>query len=343
MDSTGSSRALARLAVVVLAAGLTGVVAGGPPATAQPAVHVQTLRLPGLPGSTGPTEAHAVNNAGTVAGAATTASGVQHAVLWVKGKIVDLDPGREHVSDTAYGVNSSGQAVGQEAGEFFVKNALLWRDGRRIVLRQLDSPDNGQVFSCTARTIDDVGVIGGHCYLEENSTVSSIPVLWRGAVPSRPWPYGQVNALGAAGHLAGYLGVGDNDGVLRAALDVGSGPEPLPGLGGHTDIAFDVNATDVVAGVSERRPVVWRGGAVRALPTPSGTGAAYGINRWGTVAGVEGAIPRPVAWKKGLLTPLGPARGSAAAINDRGDVVGWSSDASGRRTGIRWHLLDDGA
>ena len=347
MHSPRSSRPLARLAVVLLAtclaAGATGVVSGGSAATAQPALRVETLRLPGLPGSTGHTEAHAVNNAGTIAGAATTATGVQHAALWVKGKIVDLDAGRTDVTDTAFGVNSSGQAVGQDDTAGYAP--LLWRDGRRIVLRSPASSGAHQVSNCTALTIDDAGVIGGYCFVEENGTVSSIPVLWRDEVPSRPWRYGRVNAIGAAGHLAGFLGVGDNDQVLRATLDVGSGPVTLPTLGGEQDIAFDVNATDVVVGMSNGRPVVWRGGSVRALPARSGGGAAYGINRWGTVAGAAGGTLRPVVWKNGLLIPMGPSSGSATDINDRGDVVGWSTgtDTGAPRTAIRWHLVDDGA
>jgi len=162
-----------------------------------------------------------------------------------------------------------------------------------------------------------------------------------GRTPSVLWTWGRVNAINDAGHLAGRSEPGVDADVLQAVVDTGAGLVVLPPLvaGGQQDQAFALNDRDVVAGQSEGQPVTWTGGRVAALPTPSGAGSAFGINRWGTVVGVEGSASRPVAWKQGTFTALGPPHGAAVAVGDRGDVVGWSTALSGKTTALHWWLL----
>lgn len=329
-------------ALTVLAGALAAPAAlGAPSAAADAALRVHTTRLPGLPGAHGSTEAHAVNAAGVVAGAATTAGGALHAVVWVRGAVLDLDRGRAVSADTARGINSAGDVVGedQSLGRFHAR-AVLWRDGRRTVLPAPPPPPSDFLYGCFASAVDDAGLVGGYCEVDINSSVNSMPVLWRDGVPSVPWSWGRVSAIGSAGRLAGRYEPGFDGDVLQAVLDSGSGFRVLPPLvaGSTQDQALGVNGQDVAVGESGGRPVRWSGGSAVALPAPSGTGVAYGINRWGTAVGAEGLVPRPVAWKQGALVPLAAARGAAVAVGDRGTAVGWTETAAGVRTAVRWQL-----
>lgn len=350
------SRTPALAAVVVVGA----LLAAAAPATAAPTTAaettttrttttrttttVQTQRLPGLPGSTGSTEAYAVNASGTVAGAATTAGGDWHAVMWVDRTLVDLDRGRTVHDDAAYGVNASGAVVGAQdvrTGRYHAR-AVLWQGGRRVVLPVPEPPSGDPLYGCLALDVDDDGLIGGYCEVDVNGSVNGFPVVWRGGVPEVPWAWGHVAAVGAAGHLAGRYEPGFDADPLQAVEQTGQPagsyvvlPSLVPG-DDPQDQALDLNAADVAVGQSAGRPVRWTGSGVVALPTSSGGGAAYGINRWGTVAGVDGS--RPVAWRQGQRVALSPGAGTAQDVDDRGDVVGWRTDAGGVTTATRWHL-----
>jgi probable HAF family extracellular repeat protein len=89
-------------------------------------------------------------------------------------------------------------------------------------------------------------------------------------------------------------------------------------------------------------PVVWRHGSIAALPLlGGGNGAAFGLNNRGQVAGeaettvVEPTCVspqvlqfKPVIWDRDGVHELprspGDPVGAALAVNDRGEVVGWS-------------------
>jgi probable HAF family extracellular repeat protein len=89
-------------------------------------------------------------------------------------------------------------------------------------------------------------------------------------------------------------------------------------------------------------PVVWRHGSIAALPLlGGGNGAAFGLNNRGQVAGeaetnvVEPTCVspqvfqfKPVIWDRDGIHELptfpGDPVGAALAVNDRGEVVGWS-------------------
>ena len=88
-------------------------------------------------------------------------------------------------------------------------------------------------------------------------------------------------------------------------------------------------------------PFLWRGGVMTPLPTLGGNnGSANEINNWGQVVGsaenptldptcqASTLQMKPVLWEKGRIQELptfpGDLDGSAAAINDRGEAVGFS-------------------
>ena len=138
---------------------------------------------------------------------------------------------------------------------------------------------------------------------------------------------------------------------------------PLPALGGHNGAANKINNPGEVAGTAENnipdstcpsggpqkyqfKPVVWRNGAVRELPTYSADpdGTAMAINDLGQAAGSSGYCTafspiildnlqplHALLWKDGRATDLGTLGGTghgfgirAENLNNPGQVIGYS-------------------
>jgi probable HAF family extracellular repeat protein len=142
--------------------------------------------------------------------------------------------------------------------------------------------------------------------------------------------------LGAA-PLTPALAAPDAAGVPIAAyrvVDLGTLP------GGSFSAALAVNERVEVAGQSDGRAVMWRGGRIIDLGTPAGTGSvALDISELGEVVGYRqvGDGFRAFRWQAGELVDLVPLPGDtssfALAVNDRGEVVGFG-DPSSRP--VRW-------
>ncbi|HTB13483.1 MAG TPA: hypothetical protein VK752_18010 [Bryobacteraceae bacterium] len=167
-----------------------------------------------------------------------------------------------------------------------------------------------------------------------------------------------------------FCGFGDHliclGAIWRGAL------RPLPTLGGDNAMAFALNNRSQVIGVAENsthdalcpapqlldfKPVVWgpAPNAITALPTLPGdtVGFALGINDLGQVVGSTGdcsntvvtavgllAGPHAVLWENGSAIDLGnlggKTMGKAAAINNRGEVAGFSDLADGTVHSFLW-------
>ena len=148
--------------------------------------------------------------------------------------------------------------------------------------------------------------------------------------------------------------------------------KPLRTLGGANAMALALNNRGQVIGVAENsthdpgcvapqvldfQPVVWGPGAgdVQNLPTLPGdtVGFALGINDLGQMVGSSGtcantvvtavgllAGPHAVLWENGSVKPLGnlggKTMGKAAAINNRGEVAGFSDVADGTVHSFLW-------
>ena len=135
---------------------------------------------------------------------------------------------------------------------------------------------------------------------------------------------------------------------------------PLPTLGGNNAMALALNNRGQITGVAENgrhdskclspqvldfEAVVWgpNKGEIQGLPPLPGdtVGFALGINDRGQVVGSSGSCantvvtavglfvgPHAVLWESGSVTNLGSlggTMGKAGAINNRGEVVGFSS------------------
>jgi len=122
---------------------------------------------------------------------------------------------------------------------------------------------------------------------------------------------------------------------------------PLPGDTAST--AFGINnhhqATGVSSGPGGERAVLWTAdGSVAVLPGVAGQGSrARALNDRGDVVGAAdgGAGLRAVVWRGGgpalqLGALPGRATSEAIAVNARGDIVGYSSDATGARRATLW-------
>jgi uncharacterized membrane protein len=131
---------------------------------------------------------------------------------------------------------------------------------------------------------------------------------------------------GAAGSGAAGSGVARPVSPSYRVFDLGT----LPGA--SDSAALGVNDRGVVVGNSGGQAVLWRNGRIVELGAPGPGSSAVDINERGEVVGngsVDGAS-RAFMWRHGRISVLPPLPGDqnsfANAVNDRGDVVGFSRD-----------------
>ena len=212
-------------------------------------------------------------------------------------------------SSFAWGINDSGQVVGWSyTAENAATHAVLWQNG----------------------TMTDLGALGGS---------------WSAAV-----------AINSAGQVVGFSYPAGT--AQRAVLWQNGTVTELGTLGGTHSSAIGINDAGQVVGWSSPEgnvgyhAVLWQGGTTRDLGTLGGTSSnAYGINDAGQIVGRSQTAGdggySAVLWQNatmksgsGTITDLGTLGGSwseAHAINEAGQIVGWSTTVAGEPRAVLWH------
>ena len=305
----------------------TGVVAG----------QTTITNIPSLGGSV--QQATALNKSGIVVGYSyTLANADQHAFVFSGGITYDLGG----TFSQASGINTAGQICGfSTLTNTLNDHAFLFSLGGNIDLGTL----GGSVS--TAAAINDSGQVAGTATLS-----SELPraIIYAGGVMTNLGTLGgdssSAAALNNAGQVAGEASTasGDDHAFLFSAgsmLDLGT-------LGGPSSSATAVNAGGQVAGDSDttnhqNHGFFFSGGMMNDVGTFGGTfSTVNGLNDSGQVIG-DATFPNELVthgflYNAGVLTDLGSFGGdsSALAINNIGQIVGFSLDAGGTLHPFLW-------
>jgi probable HAF family extracellular repeat protein len=248
----------------------------------------------------------AINALGTVVGAAAAPIGMYKAYTWQNGTLTDLTPAYTDGSTYAVGINDLGEIVG---AEYVLKSpgpdprpdasCVLWRKG----------------------AVTDLASLGfvNTFFPSPTSTVAGINS--RGEI------------VGNIGSVDGSTGEQTNDVFLRIKdrlIDIGPG------------IAVAINEASQVLVAGSDRSYVWDNGLITKLGVldPIGNVVPYAMNNFGDVVGsaqVPGGV-RAFLWKNKTMIDLGSfgADSTAYGINDLGQIVGDSTNASRTKRPFLW-------
>ena len=335
------------LAILSLLAAL--VPAGAPPVAAAGAYTITDLGTLGGPTS----RATDLNNAGQVAGFATTAPGQQlgqagtRAFLWDRGALTDLGTLGGPTSNTS-AINDRGQVAGGALTASGEEHAFRWDNGAMT-----DLGTGGGTLSRAVR-INTAGQVAGLATTAPGQQLDgpgTHPVLWDGGRPrdlgTLGGSTGRANGLNDRGQVVGVATTADE--TPRAFLWDRGRMTDLGGLPGYpVSYAIRINPAGQVVGWAGTAPTtapdvrnrafLYREGRLVDLGTlPGYAGSrAYGLNAAGQVVGYADRDPgtsgprRAVLWDRGALTDLNsllpPGSGweltGALGINDAGQIVG---------------------
>jgi probable HAF family extracellular repeat protein len=195
-------------------------------------------------------------------------------------------------------------------------------------------------------TLLDLGTLGGRnayaAAVTQGGRISGCAETASGEIHAFVWRGGTMTDLGRGAEAPGdSCALAVNDGGLAAGR-ASSGELVLWKDGSVTSLGFggnvgDMNAEGVVVGARKdgdaTRPFVYRDGAVTELGRPAARGEAAAINARGQVVGsIDG---RAFVYDGGELRDLGTLGGNmsaARAINASGEIVGQSSNEFGQPT-----------
>jgi probable HAF family extracellular repeat protein len=303
-------------------------------------------------------EAYAINDHGEIAGTNGNPA------VWRDGRVVVLS-GNDWDDGVATSINDRGDVAGWFFGSTSSEvAAFLWQNGA-VTAIELDVMNQaagvdvaGAVVGTSAGGWDDLAadVAGSGEYDEFAAWVDRHAWRWQHgkATPLRS-SEGSLRiprAIGDAGHVVGENGRG------HAALWYDGELVDLGTLPGHaSSAATAVNRRGWVVGVSFESlsgaadAFLWRDGTMTKVTPGLGLSSrAYGINDRGQVVGssdARSAWPHAFVWEDGRYTDLGTLPGhresGAVAINDSGQIVGWSRENPlAREHAVLWARRADG-
>lgn len=268
--------------------------------------------------------AAAINSKGQIVGWALTKKGRAHPVLWQGGRVRDLGT-LGYPSAWADAITDSGEvvggllAVGGEDGDESAPRAFFWRNGSMTELWGEHDKFADEAAYSEATAVNDRGLVVGWAHADTASnSFASHAMSW--SLPRGRTPH------------------------LLTGLDLSRKQD-------DSGWARDVNGQGQIVGETRRsyrdplRAGLWANGKRTDLGTLSGRTAstAVAINDRGHVvgssfnrAGANGELRtaiRAFLWQAGTMRDLGTLPGfphsSAVALNERGQVIGWSAKRLG--------------
>jgi probable HAF family extracellular repeat protein len=220
-------------------------------------------------------------------------------------------------------INDRGQVIGNAAdSDRQIERAFLWEPGRQpIDLGTLGDPTIPTEVHATA--VNNAGTVIGTWAQVIDNTYRVRRFIWRD------------------GHMTDLGTLGGDESPTTNSAD-----------GGRDQL----NERDQVTGQSEtatgeHHAFLWSEGTMRDLGTLGGPGSVgLAINDRGEVAGVSNTAAGPASaflWRDGEMIDLGalsgvPGEGFATAINDRGQVIGSTSDGEALHL-VLWETRNRGA
>lgn len=283
-----------------------------------------------------------INNAGQVAGYATTSGdATAHAFLYGSGGMSDLGTlGGKVDYSLAYGINSAGLVVGGSNTGPGPYHAFMYSNGTMSDLGTLGGGDS------SAYAINNAGQVVGVARTTANAAQHAFSYTIGGGMRDLgtlgglfSWAYG-VNNAGQVVGQASTIG-----GAEHAFLYSNGSMSDLGGLGGTYSTAYGINGTGQIVGDADDslgvlHAVLWDAQHVTQLSTLAGgnLSQAYAINSYGEIVGrsdvaASGGYNHAVVWYHGGMVDLnnvvdpsvfgaGWVLTEARGINDNGDIVG---------------------
>ncbi|MBL9141314.1 MAG: hypothetical protein JNK53_05550 [Phycisphaerae bacterium] len=230
-----------------------------------------------LPVSSGfnQSQANAVNNQGTVVGAAVWPDGTR-SFVWNGGSFTFIDHWSHGLTSCgACDISEAGHVCGQVAGKWGVNyRGFRWKDGVLEVLEPLPGAQD-----CTAYAVNSDGVAVGFSryYFKDDKSYNFLPTMWVGteaiALPLQPgYTQGACIDISDLGTLLGVISVPDVSGLPASKWVTWLNSVPI-----------DIKA-------------------IIATPNPSQMGAAWGINDRDQIV-AKGKVTPPGATGVWILTP----------------------------------------